>query len=106
MSSNVKDYLSVERISIQEMEQSLMNQKSRLLKNYRLSNLLGFKDEQEVESYNSADIRKTAPYIEKNNSSMIDRPVMKRPAKFKPPFDTYYFRDFLWKVAFSNSMIV
>ena len=49
MSNNVKDYLSVERISIQEMEQSLMNQKSRLLKNYRLSNLLGFKDvEKEV----------------------------------------------------------
>ena len=45
MSNNVKDYLSVEKISIQEMEQSIMNQKSKLLRNYRLSNLLGFKEE-------------------------------------------------------------
>ena len=104
MSSNVKDYLSVERISIQEMEQSLMNQKSRLLRNYRLSNLLGFKDvEQEVESYHSADIKKTVPFISDNK---IEKPVFKRPIKFKPPFDTYYYRDFLWKIGFSNGFIV
>ena len=26
--------------------------------------------------------------------------------KFKPGFDTYYYRDFLWKVAFSNGLLV
>mgnify|MGYP006897120932 CR=1 FL=1 len=44
MSNNVKDYLSVERISIKEMEDSLVAHKSKLLKQYRLSNLLGFKE--------------------------------------------------------------
>ena len=31
---------------------------------------------------------------------------MKRPTKFKQPFDSYYYRDFIWKVAFSNNLIV
>ena len=86
-----------------------MNQKSKLLRNYRLSNLLGFKEEgldssgegNNLESYHSEHIRKMVSLPED-----INRPVIKRPVKFKPPFDSYYYRDFLWKVAFSNGLIV
>ena len=44
MSNNIKDYLSVERISLCEMEESLLAQKSKLLKDQRLSNLLGYRE--------------------------------------------------------------
>lgn len=29
-----------------------------------------------------------------------------KPIKFVPPFNLYYYRDFIWKVAFSNELIV
>lgn len=31
---------------------------------------------------------------------------VKRTKPFTAPFETYYYRDLLWKVNFSNSMIV
>lgn len=44
MSNNIKDYLSVERISIKEMEESLLSQKAKMLKQNRLSNLLVYNE--------------------------------------------------------------
>ena len=32
--------------------------------------------------------------------------ILRRIIRFKAPFDTYYYRDFVWKVAFSNEFIV
>lgn len=29
-----------------------------------------------------------------------------KPVKFVPPFNLYYYRDFIWKVAYSNELIV
>jgi hypothetical protein len=26
--------------------------------------------------------------------------------KFNPPFERYYYRDFIWKVAFSNGILL
>ena len=45
---------------------------------------------------------------------MVETPVkqkpenifMRKPTKFKPPFELYYYRDFMWKVAFSNDFLV
>jgi hypothetical protein len=102
MSNNVRDYLSVERISIKEMEDSLLAHKSKLLKHYRISNLLGFKEspkEQPLSSYHSADIRKE----EEHPKSPA---ILRRHTKFKPPFQLYHYRDFMWKVAFSNGLVV
>jgi len=32
--------------------------------------------------------------------------MIRRSGKFKPNFDLYYYRDFMWKVGFSNGMII
>jgi uncharacterized ubiquitin-like protein YukD len=42
LSNNIKDYLSVEKISIKEMEESLLSHKMKMLKNYNQSNLLAY----------------------------------------------------------------
>ena len=37
----------------------------------------------------------------------IDYPAtIKRVIKFKNPFELYYYRDFMWKVGFSNGLVV
>lgn len=35
-----------------------------------------------------------------------EKNVLKRKAVFKLPFSLYYYRDFIWKVAYSNGHIV
>jgi hypothetical protein len=35
-----------------------------------------------------------------------DHVFVRRNLKFKPPFELYYYRDFIWKVAYSNNLIV
>lgn len=42
MSNNIKDYLSVEKIPIKEIQESLVSHKIKLQKQYNHSNLLGF----------------------------------------------------------------
>lgn len=45
---------------------------------------------------------------------MVDTPGRQKPDafftrkhnKFKPPFELYYYRDFIWRVGFSNNFIV
>lgn len=84
MSNNIKDYLSVERISIREMEESLLYQKSKLANQQRLSNLLGFKGDssEKVENYRSVELNVEAAKPEAKPKNIIVR----RPSKFKPPF--------------------
>lgn len=35
-----------------------------------------------------------------------DRNLLLKPRKFTQPFDTYYYRDMIWRVGFSNEEIV
>ncbi len=104
LSNNIKDYLSVEKISIKEMEESLLTYKMRMLKNYNQSNLLAYHNPEMEE-------KQSLPRLK---SIMADTPVKqkpdglftRRPTKFKPPFEVYYYRDFLWRVGFSNNFLV
>lgn len=43
-----------------------------------------------------------SPQKEKQLSPERSLPVVKKAAKFKAPFEMYYYRDFLWKISFSN----
>ena len=55
-----------------------------------------------MRSYHSVDIRPEL-IAEKAKSQNV---VFKRLTKFKAPFEMYYYRDFMWKVAFSNGLLV
>jgi hypothetical protein len=80
MSNNIKDYLSVERITIKDIETSLLT-KSSFSKRYHLSNLFDSKE---------PDPRDTSPNIKEVNLSPKKEvkvsPQFRRFAKFKPPF--------------------
>lgn len=85
------------------MEESLLYQKSKLINQQRLSNLLGFKGDcgDKVENYRSVEIQPDVPKAETK-----PKIVIRKPSKFKPPFDLYHYRDFLWQIAYSNGLIV
>ena len=42
----------------------------------------------------------------KTISPKIVKQNIRKPKPFSIPFDTYYYRDLLWKVAYSNNQIV
>lgn len=45
--------------------------------------------------------------IEPPKRKRVENMLMRRiGGKFKPPFPLYYYRDFMWKVAYSNQFIV
>lgn len=100
MSNSIKDYLSVEKIALKEMEDSLVG-KAKLFKQYNLSNLL-FKNPDENDSICPDKTLNFTTSPPKHH----DSPVARRTVKFKPPFDLYYYRDFIWRVGFSNEMVV
>lgn len=77
-----------------------------MLKNYNQSNLLVLNNPELEE--------KTQSPLPRLKSIMVDTPVRqkpdtlftRKPNKFKPSFELYYYRDFIWKVGFSNDFIV
>lgn len=106
LSNNIKDYLSVEKISIKEMEDSLLAHKMKMLKNYNQSNLLAYSTP-EIDETGSLPLPRLKPIM--SDTPVKQKPeniIMRKPSKFKPPFELYYYRDFMWKVGFSNEFLV
>lgn len=64
------------------MEESLLYQKSKIIKQHRLSNLLGFKETnpEGIEQYHSVEIK------QEKEQPKVKHLLARRPAKFKPPF--------------------
>ncbi len=31
--------------------------------------------------------------------------LLRKQGKFKPPYELYYYRDFMWKIGYSNNFI-
>jgi hypothetical protein len=73
-------------------------QKAKLLKKYnQQSNLLAFK--QPLASSGSAQL----PQIDSPKKEIWN---IRKSNKFKPPFELYNYRDFIWKVGFSSGLII
>ena len=94
LSNNVKDYLSVEKISIRDIEEQLSPKLKDTVSMHQSgnSNLLNLRDVK-------ATVKEFLPVIKPNQA-----PPPKK--KFSPPYETYYYRDFVWRCGFSSGTIV
>jgi hypothetical protein len=101
MSNNIKDYLSVEKIALNQADSPLLN-KAKLFKDNNLHNLM-------LNSLPEAQINVQSAQLNRSESvtiSKVNQVFVRRTIKFKPPFELYHYRDFIWKVAFSNNLVV
>lgn len=112
MSNNIKDYLSVEKISVRELQQPVLVNKMRMLKSYNQSNLItssnpeyeGRDLKEAINMYNSQVIQGIIP--QQVPRKRPDNILLRKQGKFKPPFQLYYYRDFMWKIGYSNGFVV
>lgn len=77
--------------------------KARAYKKYHLSNLFDGKltELHEMKLSLQKEIS-LSPKKEKQLSPERSLPLVQKAKKFKPPFEMYYYRDFIWKISFSN----
>ena len=101
---HIQDYLSVEKVAIKDVEGSMIG-KARIMRQHRLDLLVCSPsltwDHSILERQDSADLDRTSIMAEPPSPVKPPKPV-----KFKMPFEVYFYRDFIWKVGFSNELTV
>jgi hypothetical protein len=80
-----------------------MINKSKLYKKYHLSKLF---NSESVDLEKTLNIDESIHEISLSPKKTIPIFSPKKNIKFKPPFEMYYYRDFVWKISSSNNMIM